>query len=175
MARRHPGRSRTAVVVFGLLLAYATASESVAGPNPRRAGSPTSANAKAGTILGSAWKADNSPIPNAKVRLRNVVTGRAEAMDIADAGGQFTFQNAEPGSYLVELLNDDGRVIAIGQVFSIAAGETVATFVRLSERRRLGGFFFNAAATALTAASGLGLTALGSNGQPVSAAPRSGQ
>ena len=34
---------------------------------------------RATSIMGAAWKADNTPIPAAKIRLRNVLTGRIEA------------------------------------------------------------------------------------------------
>jgi hypothetical protein len=165
-----------------LLVLVAGASMLAGGGRPwadaaeARVRAATRGDVNAATVLGNAWKADNTPLPNARVRLRNVATGRAVASAIANESGQFTFTNVEPGSYAVELLNDQDRVIAIGQVFHIAQGETVATFVRLAARAPgLGGLFSNVATTAVTAASSLGVTALGSNGQPVSAAPDNGQ
>jgi hypothetical protein len=139
---------------------------------PRSAG----AAVNAATVLGNAWKADNSPLPHARLRLRNVTTGRLAATTVANASGQFSFDNAEPGSYVIELVDEREKVIALGQIFSLGPGETVATFVRLGARAPwFTGFFSNAATTAVTAASSLGVTALGSDGQPVSAAPASGQ
>jgi Carboxypeptidase regulatory-like domain len=139
-------------------------------------GPDAGAKGASATVLGNAWKADNTPLPNARVRLRNVATARAVATATANESGRFTFNNLEAGSFAVELLNDQDKVIAIGQVFTIAQGETIATFVRLASRAPgLGGLFSNIATTAVTAASSLGVTALGSNGQPVSAAPESGQ
>jgi hypothetical protein len=136
----------------------------------------TAGSAIGTTVLGTAWKADNTPIPQARLRLRNVTTGRGEATTTANGSGQFTFSNVEPGSYVIELINETGKVLALGQVFSLGPGETVATFVRLSARNSwLTGFFSNAATSAVTAASSLGVTALGSDGQPISAAPGNGQ
>ena len=40
-----------------------------------------------GTVVGHAWRADNSPLPQAHVRLRDVRTGRAVANTVADDRG----------------------------------------------------------------------------------------
>ncbi len=123
----------------------------------------------AGTILGTVWDAQNHAVPDAVVRLRNLTTGRIEATTRASQAGQFTFQNVEGGNYVLELVDDQGRVIAIGQTFSVAPGETVATFVRLGARVPwFAGFFNNAAASAVSSAAGLGLTAVSATGQPAS-------
>ena len=176
MARQHPARARAVIGIAALLLACTPTL--AARPAGKRADArPGTAGPAAGaTILGAAWKADNTPIPHARLRLRNVATGRVEATTVANETGQFTFENVETGSFVIELVNEQGKVLALGQVFSLGPGETVATFVRLGARAPwVSGFFSNAAATAVTAASGLGVTALGSDGQPVSAAPANGQ
>ena len=172
LGRHTPALGRT--LAAGAVLLACLAGVAVSASEMKRARTPGAAVGT--TILGAAWKADNTPIPQARLRLRNVTTGRPEAITTANGSGQFTFANIEPGSYVIELMNDRGKVLALGQVFSLGPGETVATFVRLSARNSwFGGFFTNAAATALTAASSLGVTALGSDGQPVSAAPGNGQ
>src|SRR5262249_27111089 len=83
------------------------------------------------TIVGTAWNADNTPIKGANIRLRNVVTGQIAAVTKANDAGAFTFDNAVGGSYVVELVTDSGHVRAVGNVFTLAPGETVATFVRV--------------------------------------------
>jgi hypothetical protein len=107
-------------------------------PRPAGAGGARVAGASFGTrattILGSAWNADNTPIIGAHLRLRNVVTGKLEAMTKANETGQFTFENVEGGSYVVELVSESGHVQTVGHVFTIAPGETVATFVRLGPK-----------------------------------------
>ena len=137
---------------------------------PARASAPLAAPARATSILGGAWNADNTPIPEARLRLRNVITGRVEATTIGDAGGQFRFSNIEGGTYVVELVNDRGRVLTVGHPFVVAPGETVATFVRLgSHVPWFAGFFENAALAATASAAGLGVTALAPVAPPVSA------
>jgi hypothetical protein len=128
------------------------------------------ATPRAAVIQGAAWNADDSPIPGAKLRLRNAITGRIEAGAIADAAGRFTFANVGGGTYVVELVSDSGRILAVGQAFVAAPGETVATFIRLGARVPwFAGFFENVAAAATSSAASLGVTALAPVAPPVSA------
>jgi hypothetical protein len=112
-------------------------------------------------ILGAAWNADNSPIKYAVLRLRNVDNGKVEALGKSNDVGPFAFTNVPGGSYVVELLSETGNIETIGHVFTIAPGETVATFVRLSAKVPWVASFFNntLGAVASTAASE-GLTAI---------------
>jgi hypothetical protein len=134
-----------------------------------RAGAAPAA-ARATSIQGNAWTAENAPIPRPRLRLRNVSTGTIEATTIGTDAGQFTFSGVEPGSYVVELVNESASVLAVSQVFTIAADETVATFVRLGTRAPgLVGFFENAAAAVASSAASLGITALAPVSRPASA------
>jgi hypothetical protein len=67
----------------------------------------------------------------------------------------------------VELVSGSGRVLALSELFTVAAGETVSTSVRLGSKS-VWVFFNNAAAAVIAAASSLGVTAVGSNGRPAS-------
>jgi hypothetical protein len=146
-------------------------------PAPRPAGGPArvAAGSRPGigvrttSIVGVAWQADNTPIPNAKVRLRNVVTGRIAAAAMANEAGQFTFSGVEPGSYLIELVTDAGKIQTVGHTFTVAPGETVATFVRLSAKAPwFNGFFSNAASAVAATAASAGVTALAPEAKPCS-------
>lgn len=120
-------------------------------------------------ILGNAWTANNSPIPGARIRLRNVASGRIAAVTLANEAGQFSFPNIESGSYAVELVNESASVLALGHVFSIAPGETVATFVRLGTKVPwFTGFFGNAAGAVASSAASQGITALAPLVRPAS-------
>ena len=112
-------------------------------------------------IMGTAWKADNTPIPQAKVRLRDVGSGKIRDATIANGAGQFTFGDIEPGLYAVELISDNGRVLAVGHTLAVGAGETIATFVRLGTKVPwFEGFFVNGAAAVAAAAASTGVTAV---------------
>ena len=122
-----------------------------------------------GIVRGVVWNGDNSPIGNGKVRLRNLDTGRLVAGSETDADGQFVFGGVATGSYLVELVSDSGKVLAVGPAFRIEPEQTVSTVVRLPTRRSwYAGMFSNAAAVVIAAASSVGLTAVGSHGPPIS-------
>ncbi len=113
------------------------------------------------SIMGAAWKSDNSPIPAAKIRLRNVITARIEGTTIANDLGQFSFNEIDGGSYVIELVSDGGKILAVGHTFSVAPGETVATFVRLAAKAPwFNGFFGNSASAVASVAAATGVTAV---------------
>jgi hypothetical protein len=123
-----------------------------------------------GAISGTAWNLDDSPIADARLRLRDVSSGLVLMGTQADSLGRFVFLRVPPGNYVVELVGDEDRVLALGHVFSLGPGETVVTFIRLGSRVPwYEGFFSNAAAAALATAASLGVTAVGEGAQPASA------
>jgi hypothetical protein len=135
-----------------------------------RSASKTASVVTTGTILGTAWRGDTTPYPQARIRLRNVQNGRGVARTVSDHDGRFRFERVDPGAYVVELLSQDDKVLAIGDLFGVSSGSQSVTAVRLSSRAPwFSGFFGNAAAAAIAAASTLGVTATGSNGRPASA------
>lgn len=122
-----------------------------------------------GWILGTAWKGDTTPYPQGRIRLRNVRDGRGIATTISDAEGRFRFDDVEPNAYVVELLSNDDKVLAVGELFGVNTGAQSVTVVRLTSKAPwYGGFWGNASAAVLAAASTLGVTANGSSGRPVS-------
>lgn len=135
-------------------------SASGAGSDVPRA---AAAGARTTTVTGVVWNYDNSPVSGARVRLRNLRSGRIEAVAVADGGGRFVFAGLEGGAYAIEYVNDKGKLLALGNGFRVEAGETAATFVRLAAKSPwFAGFFSNAGAAAIAAASSVGVTALGS-------------
>jgi len=144
-------------------------------PGTARPASPTSFAAttfgtRVTAVLGVAWTADNTPIHRASIRLRDVVTGKIQSTAIANDAGQFAFENVPGGSYVVELLNASGHVEVVGHVFTIAAGETVATFVRLGTKVPwFTGFFNNTVSSVASTAASQGVAAIAPIARPVSA------
>ena len=160
-------RARRLAWAFVCLCALYVSLGAIAPPpaGPSAIGARTSSK-----VLGVVWNADSTPVPSARVRLRNMTTGRVEATAVANATGRFTFESLETGSYVIEFVDETGKVRALGQSFRIDAGETIATFVRLAAPRPwFAGFFSNAASAAVSAASSAGVTAVGSNAQPATA------
>ena len=121
------------------------------------------------TVIGWAREADNAPVRGARLQLRNVVTGYIEAMAVADEAGEFTFEGFEGGTYVVELVDAGDDVLKVGQVFNVAPGETVATFLKLAEAPSfMTGFFNNTAASVLSSAAGAGMIGVVPTGNPIS-------
>jgi hypothetical protein len=146
-----------------LLLVCTVAGSGPADARPVTTPARVGATGTRGTtsVLGVAWKVDNTPIPGARVQLRNLVSGKIEARAVADENGQFSFPHLEGGSYVVELIGDSGRIVTVGHAFVIAPGETVATFVRLGTKVPwFSGFFGNAASAVASTAAGQGITAI---------------
>jgi hypothetical protein len=151
---RRVSRSPGWIALIFITLQMGAASSSHAAARPE----------KGGVVRGIVWNSDYSPIPNASVRLRNIRSGRIEANRVTDADGRFGF-NAQRGSYIVELVGDNNKVIAVGQSFRVEGGETVSTFVRVPPQRLWSAVIFSNAATAvIAAASSAGVTALGPSG-----------
>jgi hypothetical protein len=149
-----------ALVMAGAATGVPRASGLPPGSAPARVGAAAGSSGMT-SVLGAAWKVDNAPIPGARLRLRNVVSGKVEATTVADQAGQFTFSRIEGGTYVVELLGESGKVVTVGHAFVIAPGETVATFVRLGTKVPwFEGFFGNAASAVASSAASQGITAI---------------
>ena len=118
-----------------------------------------------GIVRGVVWNVDNTPLPNARVRLRNIETGRVAAIAETSTTGQFLFAEVRRSFYLAELVADSGKVLAVGPSFHVDPGATVSTVIRLSARRSwYAGMFSNTAVGVIAAAAHAGLTALGPTG-----------
>jgi hypothetical protein len=119
-------------------------------------------------IYGSARSANNTGLPHALLRLRNARTGRIQTQTISDAKGEFAFPNVDPGSYVVELLDETGQVLAAGELLDVDLGQTVATIVRLPMGPRGLGWFGDAAGVIASAAASAGVLAVAATGSPAS-------
>ena len=164
------GTSWAMVAVAALLLAMTQNPVATAQAPPPAQPSATATPTGLGVVIGTAWKGDTQPYPQPRIRLRNIATGRTVARTIGDAQGRFQFERVEPNAYVVELVSGDDKVLAVGDLFGVPAGGQATTVVRLSSKAPwAAGFFANAAASAISAASAIGVTAIGSSGTPASA------
>lgn len=123
----------------------------------------------AGSVSGYIWNAANSPVAKMVVVLRNVGTGQVGGTMTSDENGHVGFHVKHAGTYVLEVVEGRGSVIATGQTFGIEPGESVVTFVRLPARSPwYAGLFNNAGVVAVATAAGIGVTAVGTTGQPQS-------
>ena len=122
--------------------------------------------AAAGAIAGTVVNGNDKPVAAARLRLRDLETGRVLMTTRGDEDGQFFFTGVPAGSYVVELVDDGSLVRGVTQRFSVSAGEMVRVVLRLSSRSWYSGFFTNAALAAVSSAASLGITSVGTGLQP---------
>jgi hypothetical protein len=90
------------------------------------------AGGRVNALLGVARTSLNASIPYARVVLRNILTGQALAETVANEDGQFTFVDVDANTYIVELLDADGAVVATSTMVTMARGELRLTEVRVA-------------------------------------------
>jgi hypothetical protein len=155
-----------ALFALGALLCAAGA-DAGAARQETVAGGPTEASGA--RVACSVVDALDKGVPGALVRLRDVNNGQVTAAERTDAGGRLVIRRVHPGLYVLEVVNSEEDVIAVGQPFAAARGESVATFVRLGAKPPgFSSFLSNAAAAAVATAASLGVTAVGPGAQPSS-------
>jgi hypothetical protein len=126
--------------------ALVKASKAAAAASRGASTAASSGASRASAVTGYLWTANNSPIQNATVQLRNTVTGNVDMYTKTNAVGEFLFTDMKGGSYVIEYVGSASEtvatgaatqaasnasgIMAVGSPFSVAPGETVATFVR---------------------------------------------
>jgi len=82
------------------------------------------------TIQGNALNSTNVALNDAVVRLRDARFGRIVDTQLTDKSGLFSFKAVDPGTYIVEVLNNDS-VLAASQLLNVNGGEAVSAVVKL--------------------------------------------
>jgi hypothetical protein len=120
-------------------------------------------------VVGVAWKSDDTPVEYPVLRIRNLQSGRVVARTRGTALGEFRFDRLEGGLYLIELLDDNDRVLAVGQPLAILPGEAVGTFLRLRADGSFDvGLFDGSAPTVVETAANAEVPAIGVRGRAAS-------
>ena len=82
-----------------------------------------------GKISGLARDAQAQVLPGVKVQLRNVDTGQLVATTNAAANGAFEFAGLNPGNYIVEIVDNSGKIIGLSPATALAAGGAITGLV----------------------------------------------
>jgi hypothetical protein len=110
-------------------------------------------------INGVAIDSDQTPLPNATIRLRNLESNEIEQVLTANEMGEFSFIARPDVPYVVEIADQAGRIVAVGDVIMANAGEVAGAVVALPSRLpALAGVFGDTASSVMSAATGTGLT-----------------
>jgi hypothetical protein len=106
-----------------------TPAQPAASPQPRRPASRTRPSVFA-RIHGTAVSADSQSLSRAAVRLRDARYGRIVGTLLTDDDGLFDFRSVDPGTYVVELLDERRDILAASQLLSLNAADVASIVVR---------------------------------------------
>jgi len=94
-------------------------------------------------IIGRARTILNTPVPFARMVLRNIQTGLIEAEATADQEGRFSFLRLRAAGYVIEMMSADGRVVATSQAVATAVGVAQSATVRVASTSTVRALFNN--------------------------------
>src|SRR5436190_4809698 len=100
------------------------------GPLSYTSQAVAAAGGKLNALVGIAQTSLHMPIPFARVVLRNIGTGQVFARTTANEHGLFSFLDLDANTYLVELVDGDGSVVATSSLVTMARGDVKQTIVR---------------------------------------------
>ncbi len=133
---------KTLLVALGVLTLGAASfaqapPPSVAATSKSAAGSkllPGTRSNVLSTIEGKATNAENVPLPNTLVRLRDARRGGIVDSTMTDKLGVFIFRNVDPGNYVVEVMDQTNKVIATSPMLNVGTGEALSAIVKIPYR-----------------------------------------
>ena len=112
-------------------------------------------------IRGTATTPDAVPVAGKAVRLRNLDTSMIEQVSATNRAGEFSFIARSEVPYVVEIVDEPGRVIAIGPVVVARAGEVAGSALIVPTAiPAYSNAFRSTVGAVATALGGTGLTAL---------------
>jgi hypothetical protein len=105
---------------------------------------PAASAAQAGgKIAGIVHDAKGQNLPNAKLQLRSVDTAQVVARTKAGADAAYEFAGVAPGNYLVEIVDDAGRVIGLSSASVLTPnGAVTGLIAALTADTAAAGAFF---------------------------------
>src|ERR1700687_1287623 len=138
------GRPGMKYAGFGILAPGAVASAQVINPLPSigvpaeitDATAGRAAPGAQGVIHGTAVDINSSPLPHATVRLRNLQTNQIEQISSSNQIGEFSFGAQPEIPYVVEIADQAGRIVAVGEGVVVHAGDVAGAIVSISTRLR---------------------------------------
>jgi len=142
------------------VVAVMTASLSSQGAKPASPARPSTAaeaSVKKGQALISGTAVDNNavPLPNARVRLRNLAVNEVEQIVTANHLGEYTFLARPDVPYVVEIVDRTGRILAVGDIITVQTGEVAGAIVAIPARLpAVTGVFGSTAFSVVSAAAG---------------------
>lgn len=80
-------------------------------------------------LAGTVYSPNLQPLSTAAVQIRNFKTGTLVNSTRSDQLGQYSFASLQPGTYLVEVVDESGRVLGMTAPFVLGAAPNVRVSV----------------------------------------------
>jgi uncharacterized protein (DUF2141 family) len=129
------------------------------------AGRQVAAKAANGRVDGVVKDSGGQPVTNRGVRLRDAVKAQVVSTSRTNSGGAFSFDNVPAGTYVVEVIDDRGGVVALSGPLTLNTGSMLVdglVIVLQSDQAAAavvaagGSFFSSTAGMLILAAAGAG-------------------
>jgi hypothetical protein len=89
-------------------------------------------------VVGAVLDVDRRGVANARVQLRNLVTGSIEGESVSSPSGEYAFTVLDPSTFAVEMVAAGGGVVAVSNAGPVGRSETLRTLVQLPGRWEAG-------------------------------------
>jgi hypothetical protein len=122
LSKRDITMRRLVAIVLSLTFMLLPTAPLVAAP----AGAQVPVN---GVINGTALSAVSQPLAFYTVRARNLQTGEIAGTTTTNAAGAFSFSSLPPANYVVEVVDQDGRIVGGSAAIGVAGGTTTTVTV----------------------------------------------
>jgi hypothetical protein len=117
-------RQLLAIAVSSTLVLQVAALAAAPRPGGARTGS-VQAPASTRTIQGTVQSAVGQTLPNHRVQVRDLRTGKVAATGTSNAGGAFSFAGLPPAAYAVEVVRATGEIVGCNAAMPAAANGNV--------------------------------------------------
>jgi hypothetical protein len=150
--------------ILALTLALAIVSLGVPGTS-FAAGQQGQAKSANGRVSGVVKDSGGQPVVSRGVQLRDMVTGQTVSTSRTNIAGAFSFDKVPAGTYVVEVINDHGGVLAVSSSLTLNTGSMLAdglVIILESDKAAAllaaggGSFFSSTAGMLILAAAGTG-------------------
>jgi hypothetical protein len=142
------------VVSFGLVMAVALVGMPLGAFAATKAPAARQGQGT-GSLNGVAHGADNAPLRNYTVRVRNIADGQIADTTTSSGAGEFSFSGLQPGNYVVEVVDASGQVVGLSPTLGVTTGAAMTVTINASAA---------GAITAASASGGFSLFGLGTLG-----------
>jgi hypothetical protein len=88
----------------------------------------------AAKVVGAVLDVEQQRVANARVQLRNLVTGSIDGESVSSVNGEYEFTVLDPSTFAVEMVAIGGGIVAVSNAAPVGRSQTLRTIVQLPGR-----------------------------------------